>query len=238
MIETFNYWYQLYFRKVDYDSHIRYNKASVDYHLQILKERFLLEGIIIDYKHRRDSIEFAYKDGDNWIFLMVYYHDTGYEVPHLFKVNNFKSFLYNKLNECLKEQKKRVNLMKFLNGDLEALTINTDSAYRVLLAALSDKSVNKSKIYCFDIDGTLCEEEPFSSAVQYLQAAPKKWVIEILKYLYNNNQTIYLNTARPEIDREITVEWLKLNSIPYHKLFMGKPKADFYIDDRALDIGL
>lgn len=44
---------------------------------------------------------------------------------------------------------------------------------------------------------------------------------------------VTLDTARWEEDRAVTEEWLRVNEIPYHKLKLGKPLADVYVDDRA-----
>ena len=52
--------------------------------------------------------------------------------------------------------------------------------------------------------------------------------------LHEKRHYVILFTARWEADRETTVEWLKAQEVPYDELVMGKPRADIYIDDRAL----
>ena len=97
-----------YFRKSNYDYHLRYNRSALDYHLKILSEWFKEDNITIRYKHKKDSIEFEYLDRGNWVFIMEYYHDTGYVIPIVFKINNFKSFLYSKITDCIKEYQKQI----------------------------------------------------------------------------------------------------------------------------------
>lgn len=70
-------------------------------------------------------------------------------------------------------------------------------------------------VYCIDIDGT---------ALSYPQE---------VQYLYEQSSAfIILFTARSESIRDQTVKELREANIPYHALIMGKPRADFYIDDR------
>ena len=45
---------------------------------------------------------------------------------------------------------------------------------------------------------------------------------------------IVIWTARVEMERKITEEWLRKNGIPYDELYMGKPRAFLYIDDFAV----
>ena len=83
-----------------------------------------------------------------------------------------------------------------------------------------------------DLDGVLCKEtKPYS------KAEPLTENIELLKNLKNSkNVKIIIHTARRERDRNITLKWLKNNGVPFDKLVMGKPRADFYIDDRAISL--
>ena len=89
-------------------------------------------------------------------------------------------------------------------------------------------------ILCFDIDGTLCS----NTEGEYTQARPYLDVIAEVNRLHTEGHTILLYTARGAttgIDwRRTTEEQLREWQVRFHELFMGKPTADVYIDDKAL----
>ena len=102
---------------------------------------------------------------------------------------------------------------------------------------LTDTFVNENianKVFCIDIDGTICTEN-----VKYEDAKPIDKVIDKINNLYNNN-IINLYTARGAssgIDwRTLTEKQLIDWGVKYHKLIMGKPFADYYIDNKATDV--
>ena len=88
--------------------------------------------------------------------------------------------------------------------------------------------------YCFDIDGTLCSQENKN----YRLAEPNMPRIRRVNELFDQGHTIKLFTARgsesgidwTEATRAQISEW----GIRYHELILGKPHADFYIDDKAI----
>lgn len=88
-------------------------------------------------------------------------------------------------------------------------------------------------IYCFDIDGTLCT----NTHGEYEKAEPFPEVIARVNALYAEGHRIVLYTARGSataIDwREVTERQLREWGLQYHELFLGKPNADLYVDDRA-----
>ena len=90
-------------------------------------------------------------------------------------------------------------------------------------------------IYCFDIDGTICSntDGDYPSAMPFLDA------IAQVNRLYASGHQIKLYTARggtTGIDwREETERQLREWRVDYHELYMGKPGADLYIDDKALN---
>ena len=88
-------------------------------------------------------------------------------------------------------------------------------------------------IYCFDIDGTLCT----NTEGDYVNAQPFYEVIAEVNRLFAEGHRILLYTARGSttgiVWRDLTERQLKEWSINYHALFMGKPTADVYIDDKA-----
>ena len=96
------------------------------------------------------------------------------------------------------------------------------------------KNENK-KTYCYDRDGTLCSKD-----CQYEDALPFEKVIDHLNDLYDKGNTIILFTSRGTVSgnnwRTLTETQLEKWGVKYHKLLMGKPHADIFIDDRAKNI--
>jgi len=99
---------------------------------------------------------------------------------------------------------------------------------------------NKLKTFCFDLDNTLCE----TKGNKYYKSKPKKKAIKVINSLYDKGYTIKIHTARymgrsddklkkrKLIFKKITGQ-LKKFGIRYHKLFISKPSADIYIDDKG-----
>ncbi len=91
-------------------------------------------------------------------------------------------------------------------------------------------------IYCFDIDGTLCT----NTDGDYSNAMPVYEIIGQVNRLFAEGHRILLYTARGAttgIDwRKLTERQLNDWDVHYHQLYMGKPTADVYIDDRAINL--
>lgn len=91
------------------------------------------------------------------------------------------------------------------------------------------------KTYCFDIDGTICT----NTNGTYEDAKPLFERISKVNELYDRGHTIILFTARgsttnidwTELTRNQMVEW----GVKNHKILLGKPFADIYIDDKAVN---
>lgn len=90
-------------------------------------------------------------------------------------------------------------------------------------------------IYCFDIDGTLCTK----TDGRYENAKPFLDRIAVVNALHNAGHTIKLFTARGSttgIDwRDVTRCQLQQWNVSYHELIMGKPEADIFVDDKAVN---
>ncbi len=90
-------------------------------------------------------------------------------------------------------------------------------------------------IYCFDIDGTLCT----NTDGDYANALSFPEVIAQVNRLHAEGHRILLYTARGAttgIDwRELTERQLHEWGVQYEALFTGKPTADVYIDDKAVN---
>ena len=99
--------------------------------------------------------------------------------------------------------------------------------------------------YVVDIDGTICTPGP-TEEMRYEQALPIQDRIDKINKLYDEGHTIVYLTARgmgsnnQNIDRakqqyyEFTEIQLSLWGCKYHQLYLGKPSADYYIDDKGM----
>jgi phosphoserine phosphatase len=105
-----------------------------------------------------------------------------------------------------------------------------------------DREINT---YVFDLDGTLCTltDGDYKSALPY----PER--IEIVNQLFKEGHEIVIFTARgmrsengnsmsaKEKWELVTIEQLELWGIKHHRLILGKPAGDFYIDDKGVTDG-
>lgn len=99
----------------------------------------------------------------------------------------------------------------------------------------------KKKIFCFDLDNTLC----VTKKNNYLKSKPKKKIIKLVNELYNNGHTIKIFTARfmgrskdniykaNQKAHKLTLKQINNWGLKFHKLLISKPSADIYIDDKA-----
>ena len=105
-----------------------------------------------------------------------------------------------------------------------------------------------SKRYCVDIDGTICSP---TVGRDYHKAEPWQDRIKVLNKLYDEGNYIIYFTARAmgrfadqphsvasvkakEVLFELTKQQLEEWGVKYNELIMGKPHADFFIDDKGV----
>jgi len=108
-----------------------------------------------------------------------------------------------------------------------------------------------SKIFAFDLDGTLCdraENVEHLGPKKYLHCTPIQSMIDILNNLYEKGNIIYIYTARGmgqfkgDVNKvhvelyEITLQSLKEWGIKHHGLVMGKLHYDMLIDDKTINV--
>lgn len=90
-------------------------------------------------------------------------------------------------------------------------------------------------VYCFDLDGTICTKTENTS---YEHAQPFGLMVEKINKLYDEGHTIKINTARggnTGVDyTKLTIQQLETWGVKFHMLIMGKPAADYYIDDKGI----
>ena len=97
----------------------------------------------------------------------------------------------------------------------------------------------------FDLDGVICELKKPSES--YANVIPKNDVIEKMRDLKNDGHYLIIHTGRHmrtcngdvskviEKVGRITENWLEKWKVPYDELVFGKPYADIYIDDLAIE---
>tara|TARA_Y200000002_G_C22671849_1_gene660374 strand:+ start:444 stop:2354 length:1911 start_codon:yes stop_codon:yes gene_type:complete len=113
------------------------------------------------------------------------------------------------------------------------------------ISCVNDKILIKKKRICFDLDNTLVTYPYIQN--DYTSVKPIQKNIDLLKYLKRFNNTIIIYTARRmkthngnigKINADIgkiTFDTLEKFNIPYDEIYFGKPYADFYIDDLAIN---
>jgi CMP-N,N'-diacetyllegionaminic acid synthase len=100
----------------------------------------------------------------------------------------------------------------------------------------SDDAIQVSRrVICVDIDGVLATVVP---TLQYQEAQPIRYAIEIVNALYRAGHEIVLFTARGSATgmdwQALTERQLRSWGVQYHRLMFGKPAADYYVDDKAV----
>lgn len=83
-----------------------------------------------------------------------------------------------------------------------------------------------------DIDDTLLYSTYMNS--NYEITGANEELIEIVNKMYNRGNEIILWTGRHWNHLTITETQLRGHGIKYNTLLMGKPTADYYIDDKAI----
>jgi len=91
-------------------------------------------------------------------------------------------------------------------------------------------------IYCFDLDGTLCN----TKGNNYAESSPKKDRIQVVNKLYDDGHTIIIDTARGCVSGKnyffFTMDQLKSWGVKFHTLRTGvKFGADLFIDDKGIN---
>lgn len=91
--------------------------------------------------------------------------------------------------------------------------------------------------FVFDIDGVIAIKR---EDLDYAQAGPNERMIEIVNKLHDWGNEIILFTARGYVTGidwyETTRKQMELWGVKYDELHMGKPNADYYVDDHMLDL--
>ena len=117
--------------------------------------------------------------------------------------------------------------------------------YQVKLFADYNYVESQKLRICFDIDNTILTYPKIIA--DYSTCLPIRHNVEILKFLKSIGHTIILFTARRMRTHsgnvgaviadigDITLKSLEKYDIPYDEIYFGKPYANFYIDDLAVN---
>jgi hypothetical protein len=110
-----------------------------------------------------------------------------------------------------------------------------DHYHQLNALQIPDSERTGAKTFVVDIDGVIAFLSPDNN---YHLAKGNPAFIEKVNELYDKGNTIVLFTARGSktgIDWRATTEsQLQQWGVKYHELRLGKPFADFYVDDRLL----
>lgn len=102
--------------------------------------------------------------------------------------------------------------------------------------------------YVVDIDGTICDKPECREDCDYDASIPKPDRIAKINKLYDEGDQIIYLTARGmgrsgdnadlanRMFYEMTFHQLNRWGCKFHKLVLGKPSGDYYIDDKGINV--
>lgn len=124
-----------------------------------------------------------------------------------------------------------------IHGYLMHDNFDIDTEEDFQLAAQHLDILAGKKTFSVDIDGVIAITPDTSD---YSKSYPNKPIISLINKLYDMGNKIILFTARgysTKVDwRDVTENQMRVWGVRYTELHMGKPTADFYLDDRALTL--
>lgn len=113
--------------------------------------------------------------------------------------------------------------------------IDTEEEFRS--AAQYLKIMQGGQRFVFDIDGVIAQ---FDETLDYANSKPREEMVRVIQKLHAYGNSIVLHTARGYVTgmdwREVTEEQMKRFGVPYDELHFGKPNADYYVDDKMMDM--
>ena len=125
---------------------------------------------------------------------------------------------------CMEEQ-----IKEFLGGKSE----------EPIEAELFAKFKAGGKRFVIDIDGVIAQ---FDANLDYASVGPNEPMIRAINKLYDMGNEIIIFTARGYVTgkdwRAVTEEQFVRWGLKYHELYFGKPNADYYVDDKMLDMNV
>lgn len=115
--------------------------------------------------------------------------------------------------------------------------IDTEAEWTAARACLELTEGNRRLV--FDIDGVVAKLRP---DLDYAEAEPEEDMVRLINRLYEAGNHIVMFTARGYVTgkdwERVTRKQFERWGLKYHELIFGKPNADFYVDDKMLDMDL
>jgi carbamoyl-phosphate synthase large subunit len=140
----------------------------------------------------------------------------------------YKLLIKNQPLEPIKETIQIQNHLKMIRHSFDRFYLDGENYFY--------NQDNKKLIFCFDLDGTICSEKYQDYHKE--EVLPK--IGDKIRNLYQKGHQILIYTARgaksgtdwkPLVEKQLS-EW----EIPYHQIITKKPFADFYIDNKGIDV--
>lgn len=136
-----------------------------------------------------------------------------------------------------------------ISNDITIEAVTFPSSYHIGSLHEVESSINKITVpkmrICFDLDNTLVTFPVITG--DYTTVNPIKPMIDLAQTLHTSGHTIIIYTARGmrshagnigSLTKDvctIALSTLEKFNIPYDEIYFGKPFADIYIDDRAIN---
>jgi len=146
-------------------------------------------------------------------------------------------------NACIDVIRSRVILKehsmsgKKIEGYVMSENYDIDTEAEFARAEERLRILNGGKRFVFDIDGVIAG---FRKGLDYDSAPPNTPMINVINKLYEMGNEIILHTARGYVTgidwSEVTKKQMQDWGVKYHELHFGKPNADYYVDDKSLDM--
>lgn len=213
------------------------NPEDIDRMIEILLEKEEIESVRSIAPAKEIAYKMWHKDEEGRLTPIMKDIPECYNMPR----QQLPKVYYQ--NACIDVLRSSVVLEKnSMNGDViygyemaQNYDIDTEEEFRRSEQLL--RMTAGGKRFVFDIDGVIAR---FDETLQYDRALPNQPMIDVINRLYEMGNEIVLHTARGYVTgidwSETTMEQLARWGLKFHELHFGKPNADYYIDDKMLDM--
>jgi len=192
---------------------------------------------LIDIKEK-EFISNYYAIGVYGFPNLTYFLNKAKETIH-HNIMSYHEFYFSNLFKFLLSQNQNIQTIPFKEP------IHLGSPVQVIESFQQNPHLFQKLRICFDLDNTLVSYPKVAN--DYTTCEPIQETIDFLRRCKEMNHTIIVHTARrmkthggsmgkvmADIGK-ITFDQLDQFNIPYDEIVFGKPEADFYIDDKAVN---
>jgi capsule biosynthesis phosphatase len=103
------------------------------------------------------------------------------------------------------------------------------------------KNLKRKKIICFDLDGVICitkdgdynNSKPIRKNIKKINNLYKKFIITIFTARFMGRTRGNKKLAE-NLGKKFTLNQLKKWNVKYDNFYMGKPRYDYYVDDKSI----